>query len=76
MADFTVTVDEDIIDVLKAMAKLKGITVEQVLSDMLTQTLEQIKARMNDPIIGMFESGEGDISERVEDILRNEWRPD
>ena len=76
MADFTVTIDEDIIDVLEAMAKLRGVTVEKVLSDMLVENLERIKARMNDPIIGMFESGEGDISERVEDILRDEWHPD
>jgi hypothetical protein len=76
MADFTLSIDEDILDVLEAMAKLRNITVAEVLRDMLAQTLDQVKMRMNDPIIGMFDSGQSDISERAEDILRDEWQPD
>ena len=36
MTDFTVTVDEDMLDVLQAMAKLQGTNVEEVLRDDFT----------------------------------------
>jgi len=38
--------------------------------------IDGIKRRKNDPIIGIIDSGQTDISERDEEILRAEWRPD
>lgn len=76
MVDFKVSVDEDMLDVLKAMAKIQGTTVEEVLHNMLAQSIDELKERMNDPMIGLLSSGEGDISERDEEILYSGWQPD
>ena len=76
MVNLTISVDEDLHGVLKAMAKLRDITVEEVLRDMLVQTIDELRARMDDPLIGLVSSGEGNISERDENILRSGWRPD
>ena len=76
MVDVTVSIDEDVLEVLKELADYRKQTLEEYLRGMLLEDIERIKKRMNDPIIGAFSSREGDISERDEEILREEWNPD
>jgi hypothetical protein len=76
MFSVTVEVDKDVYDVLKTIAEIKGVSVGDVLRDMVTEDLERIKRRMNDPIIGMFSSGRSDVSENDEDIMYGNWKPD
>lgn len=76
MADVTVTIDDDVLEVLKELAEYRNQTLEEYLRGMLLDDIERIKERMNDPIVGAFSSKTGDISERAEEILREEWNPD
>jgi hypothetical protein len=76
MADVTVSIDEDVLEVLKELAAHRGQTLEDYLRGMLLEDIARIKQRMNDPIIGSFRSGAGDISERDEEIIYQEWEPD
>lgn len=76
MADFTISIDDEVLDALRSIADYKHISLDEYLKSLLLDDIELIRKRMNDPIIGSFESGERDISERVEDILYNEWEPD
>lgn len=71
-----VEIEEEVMEVLQAMAVMQKITVEEVLRGMVAENLQRIKERMNDPIIGMINSGRSDISEHDEDILQAGWRPD
>lgn len=76
MLSVTVTVDEDMGEVLRAMAKIKGISVDEALSQLVMEKIKNIKSRMSDPVIGLFDNGETDISERIEDLLHEEGYPD
>jgi len=76
MADFTISVDEEVLEVLMTVAKYRKVKVEDLLREIVLEDIEGIKRRMNDPIIGIIDSGQTDISERDEEILRSEWRPD
>jgi hypothetical protein len=82
MLDVTVSVDEEVYEVLKVLAELEKRTVEEVLRGMLLETLDEIKARMNDPLIGALDpylpddGSQTDIASRADDIIRDEWEPD
>jgi hypothetical protein len=76
MIEVTVAVDEAVMEVLQTLADIKGISVADVLSGMVLEDIERIKNRLNDPMIGLFHSGRGDLSERDEEILRENWHPD
>lgn len=81
MVNVTIELDEEIYEILKLRAQLEGTTLESLLNDMLLSTLEDIRTRMNDPLIGALgpflkDDVEQDISSRADDILRDEWEPD
>jgi hypothetical protein len=76
MAEFVVSLDEDMQGVVEAIARLKGVTVQEVLRDLLSESLETLRTRLNDPMIGAFASGRSDISERDEELLYGGWQPD
>lgn len=69
MVRVTVEVDEEVYEVLETLAEMQGGTVSDVLHNMVVEDLDRIKARLNDPIIGMFDSGRTDVSERDADIM-------
>jgi hypothetical protein len=79
MVNVMVSIDEGVLDVLKVVAGHKGVTVEDLLHDMLMETVEQMKARMDDPLVGAlreFGDAESDAASRADDIIQNEWQPD
>lgn len=79
MVDIVVSVDDKLHAVLRAMAELKGVPVDEVLSRLVADQLDEIRARMSDPLIGAldeFETDEDDTAARAEDILRSDWKPD
>jgi len=76
MANMTITIDDETLDALKKLAEMRGISVEALLEERIAEDLARIKLRLKDPIVGLFDSGESDLSERGEEILRTEWHPD
>lgn len=76
MVSVTISVDEEMHEVFRIAAKLRGITVEEYLCDVLAQSAEELKAHMNDPLVGSIRSGRGDLSERDEELLQSGWQPD
>jgi hypothetical protein len=78
MVSVTVSIDEDVLGVLKAMAKLQDVTVEEVLRGMVAQSIEELRERMNDPLIGALDEfdGAGDnVASCADDIIRSGWQP-
>jgi hypothetical protein len=76
MVEFTVSIDDNVLEVLEILAHLKGVTVEEYLRGMLLEDIARIQRRLNDPMVGAISSGRSDVSERDEEILYNEWEPD
>ncbi len=76
MSEVTFSVDEELYETLKMAASLRGVSIDALLREMLTEPLDELRARMNDPMIGMFKSGRGDLSEHDEEILQAGWKPD
>lgn len=76
MADYTISIDQDMQDVIEAIARLKGISFQDALRDIVARSLDEIRADMKDPMIGLFHSGRDDVSEHDEDILYGGWKPD
>jgi hypothetical protein len=69
MAEFKVTVSEDLLPVLEALAKIRGLSsIEEVLSTLLADQLAELEESKKDPLIGLM-SGPGDLSERNEDVM-------
>lgn len=78
MADFMISVDEDVAEILKIIAEHQKVAIEDFLREMLLEDIERIKQRMHDPIIGAlggFGTAEDDVAERADDILHEEWQP-
>lgn len=69
-------VDNETHAVLETAARLRGVTLDVLLHDVLAQSLQEMKDYMDDPLIGMARSGRGDLSERDEDLLEQGWNPD
>lgn len=73
MADFTIS--GELASRLEAAATQKQVSVEQLISDLLEQADQKV-SRRDDPIVGIFDSGDEEFVARHEDILNDEWRPD
>lgn len=81
MAEFIVRINnDDLVEALKLRAKSKGMSVEELLSQMLEQqAVDDVSKPEIDPLVGAldeFESDEDDVSLRADDIVRDEWKPD
>jgi len=76
MVNVTVAIDEELHEVIKIAARLKGVSVEAYLRGLVEDSIGDIKTRMNDPIIGMVKGARSDLSERDEELLQSGWRPD
>jgi hypothetical protein len=76
MTDLTFSVDEEIMEVLHAMAEVQGLSVEQILRNLLTGSIEELKTRASDPMIGFIRDGEADLAARDEEIMYGHWDPD
>lgn len=69
MAEYKVTVSENLIPVLEAMAKLYGLdSIEDVLRMLLDRQLAELEKSADDPLIGLIE-GPGNLAENDEDIM-------
>jgi hypothetical protein len=77
MVEFKIAIDEKWIPVLEALAKYEGLgSIEDALGLLLTERIEDLEHRFDDPLIGMLNSGREDVSERDEDLLYGNWKPD
>jgi hypothetical protein len=76
MAEYTITIEDEILEVLKIRAKLEGVTIPDLLQEILADSLEEIRQKMTDPLIGIVDSGKGDLSERDEEIMYGNRRQD
>jgi hypothetical protein len=79
MVTVSVSIDEDVLEVLKTLAEMQGISVEEVLQERVMADISRIKARMNDPLIGAlsdFSQGDNDVASIADDIIRDERKPD
>ena len=75
MVNVTVAIDEELHEVIKIAARLKGVSVDAYLRGLVEDSIGDIKTRMNDPIIGMVEGARSDLSERDEELLQSGWQP-
>lgn len=69
----TVDLDPDTALKLRAMAQARAQSVEELIADVLREHTSKYK-RPRIPGIGQFDSGETDISERAEEILKEAAR--
>lgn len=79
MADFTVAIDDEVLEVLKTIAEHRNLKVEDILREMVMEDIEGIKRRRRSPITGMlskYGDVEEDVASRADDIIHNEWQPD
>jgi hypothetical protein len=77
MAEVKITISSNLLQILENLAAIHQTTVGEVLDDALRQvTLAELEARAASPMIGMFDSGFEDTSERVEEILYGKPEPD
>ena len=76
MATLTISDDKELVKKLEAIAENKGVSVEELVQQLLKAFVARQRTRHSDPIRGIFDSGEPDIVSRHEDILRDEWKPD
>lgn len=67
--------DKALIVQLEAIAEREGISVDTLVQQLLRNYVDSRSPRCDDPIVGLFDSGQDDIVDRHEDIL-NEWQPD
>ena len=70
----TVTLTADVYRLLLEEAKVRRRPPEEVVADIVSSSLEWQRTLANDPVRNLFgsiESGEPDISERVDDIVYN-----
>jgi hypothetical protein len=75
----TLTIEDEVLEVLQTLAEMGNTTIEEVLRDMVIEDLQRIKERINDPLVGAlgeFGGAESDVASRVDDIIRDEWQPD
>jgi hypothetical protein len=76
MVTISLSINEELHEVIKIAAMLAGVSVEDYLSGLMEHSIEEIRARMNDPVVGMIEGGPSDLSERDEELLQSGWQPD
>ena len=76
MVDSIVKIDAALRGVVEALAEIRGMTVDEVVRELTPEALDDLKARLKNPLIGFLRSREGDISERDEEILYRGWQPD
>jgi hypothetical protein len=69
MTTISIDIDEETLEVLKVRAKLEAVTLDQLFSSLVASQLEEIRTAISDPVIGLFESGVGDLSERDEEYM-------
>jgi hypothetical protein len=74
MVSITVSIEEEVLEVLRTLADHRGVPPEDILREMLVGQLSDLKARMADPVIGVLHSGRSDLSERYEEFLLEEWK--
>jgi hypothetical protein len=74
MAEYKITVDQKLMPYIEALSKLRGISIEEVLSTVVNeQLLSLIKER--ESFDGLFD-GPGDLSERDEEYLYGKRQDD
>jgi hypothetical protein len=74
MTTVTIDIDAELEEVLQLAARLRGISVDEFLSQKVTEAILDLKERLDHPMIGILDGPE-DLSERDEEYL-NEWNPD
>jgi len=79
MVDFTISVDEDVLETLRTIAEYRNVRIEDILCEMVLADIEGIKRRQHSPLVGLLDKYgdvEDDVASRADDILRSEWQPD
>lgn len=76
MSTLKLSTDDELITRLEEIARRDGISVETLVEQLLKDFVTHQTSRINDPIVGIFDSGEADLVTRHEDILRDEWQHD
>ncbi len=69
MTELHVLIPDEVADRLTKAAAARGATTEEVAADFLTSFVD---ARRRLSFAGTLHSGRGDLSERVEDVLRED----
>jgi hypothetical protein len=76
MATLMIPDNEKLISKLEEIAQRKGVSLETLVEELLEDFVAGQVSRRDDPVVGIFDSGDPDIVSRHEDILRDEWEPD
>ena len=76
----TIMANEDTLLELKAIAQRQGKSISQVIRDALAEyvVIHRSDGRHKNPLlalVGLFDGGPGDTSERIEEILEEEIDP-
>lgn len=73
--------DESVLLEIRAIARQDNRTLDEIIGEALAEYLERRRAEQKlprdaPPFAGILRSGEGNIAQRAEEILAEEWRPD
>jgi len=72
----TIMADETLLLELKHRAKREGRNVSELIREALRQYCKKKEKKKSLSIVGIGKSGRKDVSEKVEEILREELRKD
>ena len=72
VTQFTVSVPDDVADRVSAAARDRGVSPDEIAREAFEAYLPGGPARRKLSFVGIGHSGRGDLSERAEDILRDE----
>lgn len=75
MVTLNIPDNPELIRELEAIAAQQGISLESLIQQLLEDYISNRISRRRDPIVGIFDSGQDDVVERLEDLLGG-WQPD
>ncbi|MGQ9625980.1 MAG: hypothetical protein ACUVV0_03635 [Anaerolineae bacterium] len=81
LEETVIRADESVLLEIRAIARQDNRTLDEIIGEALAEYLERRRAEQKlprdaPPFAGIFRSSEGNIAQRAEEILAEEWRPD
>ena len=68
MADVTITLDDQDLARVRALAQAEGLSVEEWLQDLIRRGIVTPRIRPRDPLFGMF-ADEPDLADAIDEVV-------
>ena len=68
MADVTITLDDQDLARVRALAQAEGLTVEEWLRDLIKRSTVAPRVRPRDPLFGMF-ADEPELADAIDEVV-------